>query len=40
MHFVIVNIQVKGYMVDAFIQETVRNVQGSLQEQEVISFDF
>jgi quinol monooxygenase YgiN len=40
MHFVIVNIQVKGYMVDAFIQETVKNVQGSLEEQEVVSFDF
>lgn len=40
MHIVIVNIQVKENMVDAFIQETIKNVRGSLQEQEVASFDF
>lgn len=40
MHSVIVNIQVKGNKVDAFIQETIKNVQGSLQEEEIVSFDF
>ena len=32
--------QVKENILDAFIQETVKNVQGSLEEQEVVSFDF
>ena len=27
-------------VLDAFIQETVKNVQGSVQEQEIVSFDF
>ena len=40
MHNVIVNIQVKENMVDAFIHETIKNVRGSLQEEEIVSFDF
>mgnify|MGYP001388120670 CR=1 FL=1 len=39
MHNVIVNIQVKANMVDAFIKETIKNVQGSMHEDEIISFD-
>jgi len=40
MHIVTVNIQVKENLVNEFIQETIKNVQGSLQEQGVASFDF
>ena len=40
VYIVIVNIQVKENLVDEFIRETIKNVQGSRQEIEVSSFDF
>lgn len=40
MHIVTVTIHVKGNLVNEFIQETLKNVHGSLQEREVVSFDF
>jgi autoinducer 2-degrading protein len=40
MHTVIVHIQVKENMVVEFIQATIKNVQGSMLEKEIASFDF